>query len=84
MISILAVFLIFVAAEVALRQTAKLTRPSSQYSELILSTLGGAIPLALLGAQILERQAIAVLLSLVGFGYFIIFRKSTINKESGT
>ncbi len=38
--------------------------------------LGGALSLALLGANISERDDLAVLLLLVGLGYFILIEKA--------
>lgn len=42
----------------------------------VVSILGGALPLALLGANIIERDGLAVLLALVGFVYFILIKKA--------
>lgn len=40
------------------------------------SILGGALPIGLLGAELIERDGVAVLLALLGFVYFILVNKS--------
>lgn len=37
--------------------------------------VGGALPITLLGANIIERDGLAVLLALVGFIYFLVIKK---------
>lgn len=40
-----------------------------------ISVFGGAIPLALLGTEMIQRDGLAVLIALVGFLYFIVIKK---------
>ncbi len=46
---------------------------NNTYGDFLLSIIGGSLPLALLGAQVIERNGIAVIFSLVGFMYFLVF-----------
>ena len=41
-----------------------------------ISILGGSLPIGLLGAELIERDGVAVLLALLGFVYFIVVNKA--------
>lgn len=41
-----------------------------------ISILGGSLPLGLLGSGVIERDGISVILALIGFAYFILFKKA--------
>lgn len=79
-ISVAFVFLIFILCELALYFTKDNSRLQAgrgkSYLRYWISILGGAIPIGLLGAQIIPRDGIAVILALVGFIYFIVIRKT--------
>ena len=79
-VSIAFVLMIFILCELVLYFTKGSSRLQAgrgkSYLRLWISILGGAIPIGLLGAEIIPRDGVAVILALVGFIYFIVIRKT--------